>query len=288
MLTSGRSYRVSCAANPCRSRRGCTRRQRTASKISDGSTAVYGLSVIVGLASRVNPRHVGSDDATSELAGRAAFGVHRVSDPAPVVAHPRLNHGIEGALWPALVRGPGDTRSTTRSPAPWCRSWSVMPWLIPSSSGSLRGRASGRRPCSYSVLSLRSASGPSRSAACSEPWWRWLRCSGLSYRAATRPHSAHLVRRGPRRPLRVDNQLPHLPGQPPGHPGGSVLLLGSFGNANWQQLPIPLIALAVGMGYLFLALSYDQVTPSPRNAATVVSIAHWLHPKAFGLPADRS
>jgi iron complex transport system permease protein len=27
-------------------------------------------------------------------------------------------------------------------------------------------------------------------------------------------------------------------------------LLGSFGNANWQQLPIPLIALAVGMGYL--------------------------------------
>jgi iron complex transport system permease protein len=27
-------------------------------------------------------------------------------------------------------------------------------------------------------------------------------------------------------------------------------LLGSFGNANWQQLPIPLVVLALGMGYL--------------------------------------
>ncbi len=40
--------------------------------------------------------------------------------------------------------------------------------------------------------------------------------------------------------------------------------------------------------HCFLALSYDQVTPSPRNAATVVSIAHWLHPKAFGLSANGS
>jgi iron complex transport system substrate-binding protein len=38
----------------------------------------------------------------------------------------------------------------------------------------------------------------------------------------------------------------------------------------------------------FLALSYDEVTPSPRNAEAVVAIARWLHPSAFGLPADGS
>ena len=38
----------------------------------------------------------------------------------------------------------------------------------------------------------------------------------------------------------------------------------------------------------FLPLSYDQVTPGPRNSAAVVAIARWLHPGAFGLPADGS
>jgi iron complex transport system substrate-binding protein len=38
----------------------------------------------------------------------------------------------------------------------------------------------------------------------------------------------------------------------------------------------------------FLPLAYDEVTPSPRNAEAVVAIAHWLHPQAFGLPADGS
>ena len=38
----------------------------------------------------------------------------------------------------------------------------------------------------------------------------------------------------------------------------------------------------------FLPLSYDEVTPSPRNALAVAAIARWLHPKAFGLPADGS
>ncbi len=38
----------------------------------------------------------------------------------------------------------------------------------------------------------------------------------------------------------------------------------------------------------FLPLTYDEVTPSPRNAEAVVAIAHWLHPAAFGLPADGS
>jgi iron complex transport system substrate-binding protein len=38
----------------------------------------------------------------------------------------------------------------------------------------------------------------------------------------------------------------------------------------------------------FLPLSYDEVTPGPRNAEAIVAIARWLHPTAFGLPADRS
>jgi iron complex transport system substrate-binding protein len=38
----------------------------------------------------------------------------------------------------------------------------------------------------------------------------------------------------------------------------------------------------------FLPLAYDEVTPGPRNAQAVVAIAHWLHPAAFGLPADGS
>jgi iron complex transport system substrate-binding protein len=38
----------------------------------------------------------------------------------------------------------------------------------------------------------------------------------------------------------------------------------------------------------FLPLAYDEVTPGPRNAEAAVAIAHWLHPAAFGLPADES
>ena len=38
----------------------------------------------------------------------------------------------------------------------------------------------------------------------------------------------------------------------------------------------------------FLPLAYDEVTPSPRDAAAVVAIAHLLHPAAFGLPPDGS
>ena len=33
-----------------------------------------------------------------------------------------------------------------------------------------------------------------------------------------------------------------------------------------------------------LRLSYDQLTPGPRNAGAVEAIARWLHPGAFGLP----
>jgi iron complex transport system substrate-binding protein len=38
----------------------------------------------------------------------------------------------------------------------------------------------------------------------------------------------------------------------------------------------------------FLPLSYDEVTPGPRNSVAVAAIARWLHPAAFGLPADGS
>ena len=38
----------------------------------------------------------------------------------------------------------------------------------------------------------------------------------------------------------------------------------------------------------FLPLSYDEVTPGPRNAEAVTALAKWLHPSAFGLPADGS
>ena len=38
--------------------------------------------------------------------------------------------------------------------------------------------------------------------------------------------------------------------------------------------------------HCFLPLSYDEITPGPRNATAVTAIARWLHPAAFGLPPD--
>ena len=40
--------------------------------------------------------------------------------------------------------------------------------------------------------------------------------------------------------------------------------------------------------HCFLTLAYDEVTPSPRDAEAVTAIARWLHPSAYGLPADGS
>ncbi len=37
-----------------------------------------------------------------------------------------------------------------------------------------------------------------------------------------------------------------------------------------------------------IPLTYDEVTPSPRNAQAVVALAKLLHPTAFGLPARKS
>ena len=40
--------------------------------------------------------------------------------------------------------------------------------------------------------------------------------------------------------------------------------------------------------HCFLPLAYDEITPGPRNALAVTAIARWLHPAAFGLPANGS
>jgi iron complex transport system substrate-binding protein len=40
--------------------------------------------------------------------------------------------------------------------------------------------------------------------------------------------------------------------------------------------------------HCFLPLSYDEITPGPRNAEAILAIARWLHPAAFGLPPDGS
>jgi iron complex transport system substrate-binding protein len=54
-----------------------------------------------------------------------------------------------------------------------------------------------------------------------------------------------------------------------------------------QTSPITRNLTAV-KNHCFLPLSYDEITPSPRNAQAAAAIARWLHPAAFGLPADGS
>jgi iron complex transport system substrate-binding protein len=47
-------------------------------------------------------------------------------------------------------------------------------------------------------------------------------------------------------------------------------------------------SLTAVKNHCFLPLSYDEITPGPRNAQAAVAIARWLHPAAYGLPADGS
>jgi iron complex transport system substrate-binding protein len=47
-------------------------------------------------------------------------------------------------------------------------------------------------------------------------------------------------------------------------------------------------SLTAVKNHCFLPLSYDEITPSPRNSQAVAAIARWLHPAAFGLAADGS
>jgi iron complex transport system substrate-binding protein len=68
------------------------------------------------------------------------------------------------------------------------------------------------------------------------------------------------------------------------------IIINDYGTPTWQQKekflktnPVTRTLPAVRNNCI-LHLSYDQLTPSPRNAQAVTAIAHWLHPKAFGQP----
>ena len=65
---------------------------------------------------------------------------------------------------------------------------------------------------------------------------------------------------------------------------------GNFGAAEEQFLKSSAITdtLTAVKNGCFLTLNQDQLTPGAANADAVVAIAHWLHPSAFGLPANGS
>ena len=69
------------------------------------------------------------------------------------------------------------------------------------------------------------------------------------------------------------------------------IIINDYGTPTWQQKrkfletdPVTRNLPAVRNGCI-LPLSYDELTPGPRNADAVTAIARWLHPGAFGLPA---
>ena len=66
------------------------------------------------------------------------------------------------------------------------------------------------------------------------------------------------------------------------------IIINDYGTPTWQQKekflntdPVTRKLPAVRNGCI-LHLSYDQLTPGPRNAQAVTAIARWLHPQAFG------
>jgi iron complex transport system substrate-binding protein len=68
------------------------------------------------------------------------------------------------------------------------------------------------------------------------------------------------------------------------------IIINDYGTPTWQQKekflktdPATRKLPAVRNGCI-LHLSYDQLTPGPRNAQAVTAIARWLHPQAFGQP----
>jgi iron complex transport system substrate-binding protein len=69
------------------------------------------------------------------------------------------------------------------------------------------------------------------------------------------------------------------------------IIINDYGTPTWQQklkflrsFPAARDLPAVKDNCI-IHLSYDEVTPSPRNAQAVVALAKLLHPSAFGLPA---
>jgi hypothetical protein len=72
--------------------------------------------------------------------------------------------------------------------------------------------------------------------------------------------------------------------------GPQCIIINDYGTPTWRQKrkflqthPVTRNLPAVRHGCI-LPLSYDQLTPGPRNAGAVEAIARWLHPQAFGLP----
>jgi iron complex transport system substrate-binding protein len=72
------------------------------------------------------------------------------------------------------------------------------------------------------------------------------------------------------------------------------IIINDYGTPTWQQkeqflktAPSPRNLPAVRNGCI-IHLSYDELTPSPRNAQAVVAIARELHPRAFGSPSTAS
>ena len=69
------------------------------------------------------------------------------------------------------------------------------------------------------------------------------------------------------------------------HP--QCIIINDYGTPTWQQKEKFLRTdsvtrnLPAVRNHCILHLSYDELTPSPRNALAVVAIARWLHPKAF-------
>ncbi len=66
------------------------------------------------------------------------------------------------------------------------------------------------------------------------------------------------------------------------------VIINDYGTPTWRQKekflttsPVTRTLPAVRNGCI-LHLSYDQLTPGPRNAQAVTAIARWLHPRAFG------
>jgi iron complex transport system substrate-binding protein len=71
------------------------------------------------------------------------------------------------------------------------------------------------------------------------------------------------------------------------HP--TCVLINDYSTPSWQQKKQFLEGFALTKDLLavhnncFLPLTYDQLSPGPRNAEAIVSLAQWLHPEAFGL-----
>jgi iron complex transport system substrate-binding protein len=66
------------------------------------------------------------------------------------------------------------------------------------------------------------------------------------------------------------------------------IIINNYGTPTWQQKERFLRTDSVTRNLpavrdnCILPLSYDELTPGPRNAQAVTAIARWLHPKAFG------